>query len=401
MGMMTVGDLAAAMERIAPVGLAESWDNVGLLLGSRSDVLRGPVLLTIDVTEAVLDEAIGLSCSAIVSYHPPIFNAVKRVCDDTSSGRVLLRAARAGLAVYSPHTALDAASGGMTDWLADMVLVSRTTGDPHHADRRALRPAVVQRAGEQLKIVTFVPAEALERVRLGLASAGAGRIGLYSVCSFSVEGGGTFLGEAGSNPTTGVPGQLESVREERLEMVCARQSLAIALQTLRQFHPYEEPAIDVYELIAQPRRDLGVGRRLILDSPQPLETIAARLKKNLGLATMTIGRGGHELISVIGVCPGAGGELAPLALADGCQLFVTGEMKHHDVLSATAQGLSVALCGHTNTERGYLRVLSDRLRGEMVGVGGGGGAGGEGGEGGMGGVRFVVSSADVDPLRPI
>jgi dinuclear metal center YbgI/SA1388 family protein len=391
MGTMTVGDLAAAMERIAPVGLAESWDNVGLLLGSRSDELRGPVLLTIDVTEAVLDEAIGLSCSAIVSYHPPIFNAVKRVCDDTSSGRVVLRAARAGLAVYSPHTALDAASGGMTDWLADMVLVSRTTGDPHHADRRALRPAVVQRPSEQLKIVTFVPADALERVRLGLASAGAGRIGLYSVCSFSVEGGGTFLGEAGSNPTTGAPGRLESVREERLEMVCARQSLAIALQTLRQFHPYEEPAIDVYELIAQPRRDLGVGRRLILDSPQPLETIAARLKKNLGLATMTIGRAGgvgHESISVIGVCPGAGGELAPLALADGCQLFVTGEMKHHDVLSATAQGLSVALCGHTNTERGYLRVLCDRLGSEMAAAG-------------LGDVRFVVSSADVDPLRPI
>ncbi len=388
MSTMTVGDLAAVMERVAPSSLAESWDNVGLLLGSRADVLRGPVLLTIDVTEAVLDEAIGLGCSAIVSYHPPIFTALKRVCDDTRGGRVLLRAARAGLAVYSPHTALDAAAGGMTDWLADMVLVSRTTGDPHHADRRALRAAPVQRAGEQLKVVTFVPREAVERVRLGLASAGAGRIGLYSVCSFSAAGEATFLAAPGSAPTVGHVGQLENVKEERLEMVCARQSLAIALQTLRQFHPYEEPAIDVYELMAQPRREIGLGRRLILDSPQPLETIAARLKTNLGLATMTIGRaggggGGHEPISVIGVCPGAGGELASLALADGCQLFVTGEMKHHDVLNATAQGLNVALCGHTNTERGYLPVLCERLGKAMSGT------------------RFVVSSADVDPLRPI
>lgn len=378
----TVADLVSAIEAFAPASLAEPWDNVGLLLGSRRDVLTGPVLLTIDLTEGVLEEALGMRCSAIICYHPPIFAPIKKVTDEGRNGSVLLRAARAGLAIYAPHTALDATTGGMTDWLADCLLTSKETGTPHTADRRALRPAAVLGATEQLKLVTFVPREAVERVRLGLASAGAGKIGAYSVCSFAVEGTGTFFGDETSKPVVGQAGQLETATEVRLEMVCSRTSLAIALQTLRQFHPYEQPAIDVYELQAQPRREIGLGRRLILDQPQSIETLAARLKANLGVSVVSIARAHHEPIKVIGVCPGSGGELAPLALAEGCQLFVTGEMKHHDVLANVTAGLSIALGGHTNTERGYLPHLAKELAKRLPTA------------------AFAVSAADADPQRP-
>ncbi|CAN5817137.1 Nif3-like dinuclear metal center hexameric protein [soil metagenome] len=376
----TVADLSAALEEFAPLTLAEAWDNVGLLLGSRSALLQGKVLLTIDLTEAVAAEAVGLGCGAIVAYHPPIFAGEKRITDATPLGRALLMAAGAGIAVYSPHTALDAAAGGIADWLADCVLTSRVTKTAHSADRRALKPAAVGAATAGVKVVTFAPAAAVEKLRLALASAGAGRIGEYTVCSFAGEGVGTFLPGAAAAPVVGAPGELTRAPEVRLEMVCPRAALAIALQTLRQFHPYETPAIDVIELSAQPAREVGAGRRIVLDAPQPIETLAARLKANLGVSVVHVAAAGRKMVSVIGVCPGAGGDLAAAALADGCELFVTGEMRHHDVLAMAGAGLAIALCGHVNTERGFLPRLARELGGRM------------------GGVEFVVAEGDVELL---
>src|ERR1044071_6224292 len=108
---MRVSDLAAAMETIAPLDLAEPWDNVGLLAGSADAELRGRVVLAIDLTERVLTEATGAGAGAIVAYHPPIWEGLKRITDADARGRVLIGAMRAGIAIYSPHTALDAAAG--------------------------------------------------------------------------------------------------------------------------------------------------------------------------------------------------------------------------------------------------------------------------------------------------
>lgn len=362
---MSVSALVHAMEAIAPPSLAESWDNVGLLMGSADDPLRGPVLLTIDLTEAVLREAVGMKASAAVVYHPPIFDSIKRITGDSPRGRLLLAAARAGLAIYSPHTAIDAAPGGMGDWLADAVL---EPGKPRGADRRALGPAQVQRPTEEVKIVTFVPAEKLEAVRSALASAGAGIIGRYEVCSFATPGTGTFLGREGTKPAVGQSGRLESAPEVRLEMVCSHAALSLALATLRQFHPYEEPAVDVYVLAPQPTRGTGVGRRLVLDHPVPIASLVARLKAALGVSHVQVATAGREAISCIGVCPGAGGSIWQAALREGCELFVTGEMKHHDVLAAVSAGLAIIDAGHTNTERPYLPILAQRLAQALPGV---------------------------------
>jgi len=374
-----VANVIAAMERICPVRFAESWDNVGLLLGSPDEHLHGPVLLCIDLTHAVLDEAKAMGATCVVCYHPPIFTALKRLTTQDPRQGLLLRAARAGFSLYCPHTALDAAPDGLADWLADCCMES---GRVSHADRRALQPSGVQDETQQLKVVTFVPAREAERVRDALATAGAGRIGNYEVCSFSVEGTGTFLGNPESRPTAGSAGRLESTSEVRLEMVCAKRSLALALTTLRQFHPYEEPAIDVYPLHPQPRRDTGAGRRLVLDRPVPASEVARRLKGALGLTHVEVALATDKPISCIGVCAGSGGELMEAAISEGCELFVTGEMKHHDVLAATMRGLSIMLAGHTRTERPYLPILAARLAAMLPGE------------------QVLVSTADRDPLRP-
>jgi dinuclear metal center YbgI/SA1388 family protein len=363
---MKIADLVAAMERIAPSHLAEPWDNVGLLLGAGAADLRGPVLLTIDLTEAVAHEALRRSCGAVIAYHPPLFDPVRRITDGNEFGRVAVALMGAGVAVYSPHTALDAAPGGMNDWLADGLIGPGDSGGG--GDRRALRSAAVRPDTQEVKVVTFVPRDSADAVRNALATAGAGIIGHYEACSFAAPGRGTFLAGAGASPAVGEVGRFEEVEELRLEMVCSKRALPLALETLRRFHPYEEPAVDVYELLPRPTRAVGAGRRITLDHAAGIDELAARLKRHLGVSVVQIARATDRPVERIGVCPGAGGSLAPMALAEGCQLFVTGEMKHHELRAAVAQGLSVLLAGHTQTERPYLPVLAARLGRELPGV---------------------------------
>lgn len=366
---MLVNDLVQAMERIAPLRFAEDWDKVGLQVGSAAAPLAGPVLLTIDLTERVIDEAVGIGAAAVVSYHPPIFKALDSVTDRSPKERIVLTAARAGIAIYSPHTALDAAPGGVTDWLCEGLSASGEVGRIA-GDCRALEPHADARGDHRVKIVTFVPERDIEKVRNALASAGAGRIGEYSLCSFSTPGAGTFLGSDASSPAVGESGRLETVAERRLEMICPRPAVALALETLRRFHPYEEPAIDVYDLAPQPVRNVGAGRRLVLDQPATPRELGQRLRAFLGNARVQLALLGDQdkPVEILGVVPGAGESLASLARREGCQMFVTGEMRHHSVLASLHDGLHVLLAGHTNTERGYLPRLAARLKEELSGL---------------------------------
>ena len=350
---MRIDHIINVLESIAPPSYAAEWDNVGLLLGS-SEGEVSTILLTIDLTQPVLDEAIAAGAGLVVSYHPPIFHAIKSVTDRVPSQRMLLNAAAKSISIYSPHTALDAAPGGINDWLADAL---------GPGDRRALEAQTVLPETQECKIVTFCPADAVDRVRNGLASVGAGMIGKYQLCSFELAGHGTFFAGEGTNPVVGARGSLQFVDEVRLEMVCPRAALGLAIATLREFHPYEEPALEIYSLQARPQRHIGQGRRVTLDQPASLKTIADRFKQHLSLKRLDVAVA-HDAPSKytrIGICAGAGGSLLQEAIKQGCEMFFTGEMRHHDVLSAQAQGCTVVLAGHTNTERGYLRPLRKKL----------------------------------------
>ena len=380
---MTVQSLLDAMSLIAPLSLAETWDRVGLQLGRASAPLTGPILLTIDLTERVLDEAVAIKASAIIAYHPPLWEPLLKLTADSPGERVLLRAAESHIAIYSPHTALDAASGGINDWLCEGL--SDGAAGTIAGDCRSLTPLAQQPVNQQLKIVTFVPVKEADRVRAALATAGAGSIGNYTVCSFTAEGTGTFIGDESSQPAVGNSGQLEKHAEQRLEMVVSKKALPLALETLRQFHPYEEPAIDVYELVPQPVRGLGAGRRLVLDEPADITALAARLKAHLSISAVKVALPpsiyDSSPISHIGICAGAGSSLIPSAIENGCQLFVTGELKHHEVLAALKSNIGIMLAGHTNTERGYLQRLAPRLESSLPGI------------------KCIVSASDRDPLR--
>jgi dinuclear metal center YbgI/SA1388 family protein len=367
-----VANLVVAMDRLAPPALAESWDNVGLLLGRRSDPVTR-VLLCIDLVDAVVDEAIAREVDAVVAYHPPIFSGLKSITDATAQNAALLTLIKAGIAVHSPHTAADAAIGGVNDWLADGLGAGT---------REAIRPAGSLPSSERYKIVTFTPSAAADAIRTAMAAAGAGRIGGYDQCATEVPVIGTFRGGEGTNPVVGKRGRLERVEETRLEMVCGSAVLGAAIAALRATHPYEEPPIEVHPLAPRPDPSIGAGRLVTLETPATVTTLVERLRGHLGTDRFSV----HEpdrrrKHRVIGLCAGSGAELMPDAFDRGATLFLTGELKHHDVLDAGRRDAAVILAGHTNTERGWLKVLRNALQRELAGV------------------EIETSKADRDPLR--
>jgi dinuclear metal center YbgI/SA1388 family protein len=340
---MNVGDLVRAMEAIAPTSLAARWDNVGLLVGDEASALSR-VLLAIDCTPAVVEEARRETCEAIVAYHPPIFEASKRF----TAGSLAYDVARAGLAIYSPHTALDAAAGGTNDLLADAVAM---------IERAPLRSV---EAGEtEVKLVTFVPEDHVEAVSRALFAAGAGRIGDYSSCSFRAKGTGTFFGEEGTHPVVGAPGRLQEAPEVRLETVVPLAHLAGVVSALRQSHPYEQPAFDLVRLAAVPGGP-GYGRVGTVQTA-PTRMVIDRAKRSLGLAHVLVAGPLERDVYRVAVCAGSGGDFLTDAMASGAQLYLTGELRHHDALRAVAAGLTVVCALHSASERGVLVALERRL----------------------------------------
>ena len=364
---MIVQDLINAMELIAPLEHAESWDKVGLQLGVPTRPIQGPILLTIDLTERVLAEALELDAGAIVAYHPPIWNPLEALTDQTHTQRIIRGAAEAGIAIYSPHTALDATSNGVTDWLCEGISAHNpgdSTSGVIHGDCRALSPATGGDTNREVKVITFVPSDQLDGLRNALGTAGAGGMGNYQLCSFSTPGEGTFLPQSGADPTIGQVGSLERVAESRIEMICSKHALALVIETLKEFHPYETPAYDIVELFPEPIRKVGAGRRIVLDQPATIAQLSDRLRVHLDRSRIRYAINDDDetrLFKTIGVVPGSGGSFAQLAKDEGCELFITGEMTHHQILAASQSGLSVLLAGHTNTERGYLCRLRERL----------------------------------------
>ena len=371
-----IGELVLAMEAVAPARLAADWDRVGLLAGDASRPLRR-ALLCIDLTRETLQEALRLRCQAVVAYHPPIFQPLARLTAWDPQQELLMRCIERGVALLSPHTALDAVRGGVTDWLADML---------GRGERRPIEPAPDGRSGERLKVVTFVPEYAVQAVREAMATAGAGHIGAYSECSFELRGEGTFKAGPDTRPTIGKAGRRVRVPEVQLSMVCGERQRAAVLRAVREAHPYEEAPIEVHRLEPGPDPHEGHGRIVHLDKALTTAQVALRMRRGLGLragALQLVESGRARRHTRIGLVPGAGFSLWAKAADQGCTLFITGEARHHDQLAARARGCDLLLGGHSQTERGYLPHLAASLKPHLPGVG------------------LIVSRADRPPFRMV
>jgi dinuclear metal center YbgI/SA1388 family protein len=353
---MKLSQVIDVLEEISPTRYAEAWDNVGLLVGDRQqEVTRA--ICCIDYTPSVAAEAAAEKCDLVVAYHPVIFDGVKRIVAGGTTN-VVLDAIRRGVAIYSPHTALDVADGGTNDMLADAIGIAAETRAP-------LR--LIEPKASQYKLVTFVPEKDVDGVAAALFNAGAGRIGNYTQCSFRSPGTGTFYGEEGAtNPTVGQSGKLERAPEIRIETVMPIARLTDVLAALRTSHPYEEPAFDLVQLAAPPEK-LGQGRLGKLSSPMPREQVIDRIKRELGLTHLLIAGPTSGMVTTAACCAGSCGEFVKDALKANAELFLTGELRHHDALAAANAGMTVVCTLHTNSERAVLKRVIGRLTAALDG----------------------------------
>jgi dinuclear metal center YbgI/SA1388 family protein len=349
--MPTVATICDYLNQFAPRDLAAEWDNVGLLVGDYSQPVTR-VLTCLTVTREVVEEAVRDQVQLIVSHHPVLFRGTKRLTSDSGEGRLIWPLARAGIAVYSPHTAFDNTSGGINDFLAQAMGLEK------------VEPLRRCDSAPQYKVVVFVPENDLKAVSEAMFQAGAGIIGDYEQCSYRLSGTGTFFGTDSTNPTIGQRGHREEVSEWRLEVVCPERQLARVLAAMRKAHSYEEPAYDVYPLKALPSGK-GEGRIGELPSAVPLKQLAATAKQVLLAGGMQIVGDLERSIRRVAIACGAAGEFLSDAVKAKADLFLTGEMRFHDYLSAQNQGIALLLPGHYASERPAVEALAGQLKGQF------------------------------------
>lgn len=345
--MTTVRAVAAWMGRFAPLHLAESWDNVGLLWGDPSSEVRR-LMTCLTVTPDSADEAIAEGAGLIISHHPILFRPLQKITTEGAETAMLWRLARAGVAIYSPHTAFDNAEEGINAGLARRLGLIDVTG---------LRPS----AGEsECKVVVFTPATDREAVLDAAFGAGAGRIGLYRDCSFTTGGFGTFFGTEGTDPTVGQAGRRERVREWKVEFVCPSGRVAHVLKAIHAVHSYEEPALDVIPLQAS-RVGPGIGRVGNVPGPMPLDAFAAAVRSALGCGPVGVVGEGDRMIRRVAIGCGAGDDFLKDAARAGADVLLTGEARFHRAVEARSLGIGLVLAGHHATERPGVEDLADHL----------------------------------------
>ncbi len=347
---MLVRDIADALESWAPPGSKLSYDSVGLQVGDPKKEVS-TVLIALDLTPGVVDEAETLGADLIVTHHPLLFRPLQRLVPTDFVSGLAYRLAQAGIAYYAIHTNLDAAPGGVSFALAEQLGLTAV---------RFLDPMAAALA----KLVTFVPASHAEAVRTALAEAGAGRIGDYSACAFTSEGTGYFRPGDDANPYSGTPGALESAEEIRIEVEVARWEVSRVVRALKQTHPYEEVPYDLYH-VEQPATQAGLGAVGTLDVPEPLSAFLGRVADRLNAASLRYVGDPEATVETVAVCGGAGSSLIPQALAAGADAFVTADVTYHTFFEPLAPDgtprLALIDAGHYETECITEHLLADWL----------------------------------------
>ncbi len=332
--MAKINDVISLLEQIAPPAYQETYDNVGLQTGNLQDTITG-VLLTLDCTEAVLDEALQHNCNLIIAHHPVIFRPLKKLTGQNVIEKIIIKALQNNLAIYACHTNLDSVFTGVNSKLCQKLGLLNT---------RILAP----KAGILRKLITFVPVNDTAKVLYALHQAGAGHIGDYQNCSFQVTGTGSFQPIDGANPTIGEINKQEFVEENRVEVILPAYLENKIIQALLQAHPYEEVA---YDLISLTNYNQQVGAGMIGELPHPLSELdfIAYLKDKMQLQVVKHTAFLHKNLKKVAVCGGTGSFLMKDALRQQADVFITADLKYHEYFEAEDK-MMLADIGHYESE---------------------------------------------------
>ncbi len=344
---MNVREVVEKIGERLPIELVSNQDNVGLVLGNYDDECD-KMLIAYELNEEVVDEAVRSGFGLVTTYHTPLFRPTKSFTSSQSFPDPLLGAARSRLNVLAVHTALDIVKDGLNLDLALRLGLKNV---------KFLSPI----KDTLYKIVVFVPKSHSDLVRAAMAQAGAGRIGDYSECAFSVEGTGNFIPGADASPYVGEAGKLEDVEEVRIEMLTDRSVLGRVVRGMLKVHPYEEVAYDVYPL-ANESANYGFGAIGELDSPVSLTEYLDSVKSVIGLKSMNVSHLPETKVKKVALCAGAGMPFYNDAVRKGADVFITGDVRHHDFRVARSHATVLADATHHGTERFAPELLLQILK---------------------------------------
>ena len=343
---MRILDIINVLETVAPPSLQESYDNSGLLIGDSSLVCTG-IMITLDATENVIEEAARRHCNLVIAHHPIIFSGLKKIGTGDYVGKAVISAIRHDVAVYAIHTNLDNVIQGVNGKMAEM-LGLKNTG------------VLLPRPSALKKLSTFVPVNHLESLRKALFSTGGGQIGNYSECSFETTGTGTFKAGPGTDPLVGEIGTRHEEKESRLEMVFPAHLESTMIKALLGAHPYEEVA---YHIITLDNTLSSIGSGLIGDTDREMDEMEFLLlvkeKFRLPLLRHTSLTG--TKVNRVALCGGAGSFLMSRALASGADVFVTSDLKYHEFFDANGR-MVIADIGHYESEQFTINLLFDLMQ---------------------------------------
>ncbi|CAM3797964.1 Nif3-like dinuclear metal center hexameric protein [Alkalicoccus chagannorensis] len=357
-------------EQFSPKHLAVEGDRIGLQVGTLKKQVS-KVMITLDVLEPVVDEAVEKGVDFIIAHHPLLFRPIKQLDVSTSYGRMIEKLIKNEITVYAAHTNLDAAPGGVNDLMADAVGLKNT---------RVLVPT-----GEDplKKLIVFVPDSHADHVREAMGDAGAGHIGSYSHCAFTSEGRGAFRPGEGTNPFIGEQGRLERPEETKIETVVPASIEKKVIQAMKKAHPYEEAAFDLYPMDV-PGDVYGLGRIGELEEAVTLDAFADHVKTAFGVDGLRVVGDGSRLVKKAAVLGGDGNKYTMTALQKGADVYITGDLYFHVAHDAWMEGLMMIDPGH-HVEQIMKQATADRLEEDLADQ--------------KGSVDIVTSELNTDPFR--
>jgi dinuclear metal center YbgI/SA1388 family protein len=342
---MTVNGVIEILEDLAPLDYAEDFDNVGLLVGDKNMKVNG-ILVTLDTLENVVDEAIANHCNLIISFHPIIFEGLKKLTGRNYVERTVLKAIRNDIAIYAPHTALDNSFKGVNAKICEVLGLG---------NRQILIPQI----GTIKKLITYVPAAAAEQLQEELFKAGAGTIGNYDNCSFTTIGKGSFRPGENTNPLKGEKGKTHIEEEVMISLTYPKMNEHKILTSLKENHPYEEVAYEVTTL-ENTNQHIGMGMIGELDEPQTEEAFMNFLKDKMNASVVRHSEFLEKPIKKVAVLGGSGAFAIRAAKRAKADVFVTSDIKYHQFYEAEKQ-MVIADIGHFETEQFTKTLLVDYL----------------------------------------
>lgn len=333
--MTTISHILQHLNELAPFVYQESYDNSGLLVGDPKREVTG-VVVALDCTEAVIDEAIACGANVVLTHHPIIFKGLKRLTGGNYVERTVIKAIENKIALIAIHTNLDNMPHGVNAVISDKLKLQ---------NQRILAP----KTGILNKLTVFVPTDHKDVVSDALFAAGAGRIGDYDSCGFSIDGTGTFRPLEGADPYIGQTGQLEQVNEIRLETIVPQDCLSAVIQAMLSAHPYEEVA---YDVVALENRHTRIGSGMIgeLETAVPATDFLLQVKAIFGCGAIRHTELVKPMIRKVAVCGGSGGFLLPDAIRSGADIFITADYKYHEFFDADGR-IIIADIGHFESEQ--------------------------------------------------